>query len=154
MIYDAGINTALCRRDSTFTRCWRASLHARLDARLSALRAFRSHSNLDPTEDALGWNEVLRDLVVPLCAALDDAAPRAISWSLCAYNWNPERVAGDEWGMSPGFDPLAWSESTEPELAPGLQLVVLNNNQYGQRLKRATREEVLQSASVLARWLT
>mmetsp|Transcript_23831 Transcript_23831/g.80490 ORF Transcript_23831/g.80490 Transcript_23831/m.80490 type:complete len:392 (+) Transcript_23831:2460-3635(+) len=153
MIYEAGINAALCRRDSTFTRCWRASLHARLDARMHALRTFRADGDTSPTEDPLEWNEILRDLVAPLCAALDDAAPRSLSWSLNAFNWNPERVADSEWGMSLGFDPLAWSASMEPTVAPELQLIVLNNNQYGERLKRATHDEVLQSGSVLASWL-
>ncbi|KAL1508573.1 hypothetical protein AB1Y20_004672 [Prymnesium parvum] len=152
MLHEGGINVGLCRRHSLFTRCWRAALHARLDARLHSLRAFRA-ANADPTEDALGWDEILRDIVAPLSEALSRTSPPLVHWGLRAYNWNPERQAGQEWGMTPAFDPLEWSEALTPRIAEDTMLIVLNNNQYGDRLKRASREEVLRSNCVLARWL-
>ena len=139
-LYEDGLNAGLARRGSAFTGRWRATVRARLDAKLNALREFRA-ANDDPAEDALGWHEILRDVVVPIRAALAATIDTA---SLRAFRWRPR---GEQ-----GFDPLAIDDGADAPPA-GTQLVVLTNNAYSARVKRLGRDEFLASGGDLARWV-
>ena len=150
LLVECGLNAGLFRRGSYLTRCWRRALHARLDARLDALRAFR-RDNDDPREDGLQWNEILRDLIVPLVAALRRLWPGLIATSLRARHWfHPEQPQG--------YDPLSILADDLPPAGAAAEagddshvdVIILNNNQYSGRVKVATRDEFLQGGSALA----
>ena len=179
LLFDLGLNVGLCRRDSLFTRSWRRALRSRcplrlasiscqpraahakhpllsrrLDVRLDALREFR-FVNDDPREDALQWDEILRDIVVPLSYALVQLRPDDLAFSLHALHWCPDAAQAPY--TPQGFDPLALSpsadEGAQRQPPEGADVVVLNNNQYAASFKAATREEILASACTLSRWL-
>ena len=122
--------------------------------RLEALRDFRS-VNDDPREDGLRWDEILRDIVVPLSYALAQLRPDDLAFSLQAHHWCPD---AEQAPYTPqGFNPLAPSasadEGQQQALPEAADVVVLNNNQYSLSFKAATREEVLASDCTLSRWL-
>ena len=151
LLYETGMNAGLFRRASYFTRCWRAALRNRLDARLNALQEFR-HQNSAPNEDALEWNEILRDLVVPISAAFHKLwSSPVLKHSLEAAHWHP---TGQQ-----GFDPLAFRapgpsrEESGASPKVGTDVIILNNNQYSRELKQLTRDEFLSSDCVLAAWV-
>jgi len=120
LLHEAGMNVGLFRRGSELTRCWRDALRARLDLRLPELLQFRQEFPGSLHEDALEWNELLRDLVVPLVAAfvhltrnrpaIDGSSSSSGShntWldcgrSLRAHLWLPTRQQG--------FDPLVFGD--------------------------------------------
>lgn len=149
ILFECGLNVGLFRRGSYLTRCWRRALHARLDARLPALRAFRDEND-DPREDGLEWNEVLRDIVVPLVAALNRLHPGHVAMRLRAHHWHHA-------DQPQGYDPLALAAgSARAGGAPpeGTDVVVLNNNQYSKRVKAATRDQFLSGDSALAQMVS
>lgn len=152
LLLEAGMNAGLFRRNSLLTHRWRQALRARLDRRAGALREFRAQ-NADVREDALEWNEVLRDIIVPLIHAAHRLHPAGtVVHTLDAYHWTPE--------AQQGFDPLLILPSAdappdaEPEELPAAtDVVVLTNNQYSGRIKSMTRDEFLRSGCLLARWV-
>ena len=154
LVHECGVNVGLFRRRSWLTTHWRAALHARLDARLNSLIEFRNE-NPELTEDGLEWNEVLRDLLIPLLAASRVLHPGAASHCLRAHHWHDP-------SHPQGFDPLALKHSEDEPPASeemrgmgrvgnDVEVVVLNNNQYSERVKRATSEEFLASGSGLTK---
>jgi hypothetical protein len=147
MLHETGMNAGLFRRASTLTDCWREAMLSRLDSRLSALKEFRAQND-DPKEDALEWNELLRDLIVPLCATLEanpqTAEAAVVRHTLRAVHWNPDATQG--------FNPLQHGEATLAEIK-GLDdanLIVLNNNSYSADIKYLSRDEFLESGCAIA----
>ena len=176
ILHEAGMNVGLFRRNSQLTRRWRAALWARLDARQEALWEYRRAWPTALTEDALDWNEILRDVLVPLVSTtchLDSLVPPGVNGphgegsdvavvrqracldlgeSLRARLWLPSREQG--------FDPLAYVETGIAAGAEGggsggdddeVDVLVLTNNQYAGQLKTLSTAEFLASNCMLAR---
>ena len=148
LLFEAGMNVGCFRRNSLFTACWRRALHSRLDRRLNSLREFRA-TNACETEDGLEWNEILRDVLVPLSRAMQVLLPAHVAFTLPAHHWwCPEHEQG--------FDPLTCAADAAggpqpPPVPPHTQVVVLNNNQYSPAIKEATRDAFLRSGCALSR---
>jgi len=143
LLHECGLNVGLFRRGSYLTSIWRRCLHARLDARYAQLAEFRQEND-DPREDGLSWNEILRDLLVPLAAACAALLPGHLRHTLRAVHWHDP-------SQPQGYDPLEVKAEIEGLQSGEVDLIVLNNNQYSARVKQATREEFLESGGALAR---
>lgn len=153
LLHEAGMNVGLFRRRSHFTSCWQQGVRARLDAGLLQLLDFRREFPSSLTEDALGWNELLRDLIFPLVCGHQRQRKGLldVGTALQAYLWLPTREQG--------FDPLRVKEAAHvnteagvPRSADlyGLDVVVLTNNQYSGSVKAMPRNAFLRSDNQLA----
>ena len=150
LLHEAGMNVGLFRRGSGLTRCWRDALRARLDLRRSALREQRCDFPEGLSEDALQWNEILRDLVLPLVTAVAHLEPSRVDCGrgLRAKLWKPS--------CEQGFDPLTYRSGAAASPAEELgqwDVLVLTNNMYAGQLKALGRDEFLASGCALAEWL-
>ena len=174
LLHEAGMNVGLFRRHSAITRSWRDTLLACLELRQAALWQFRSEFPLSVHEDCLDWNELLRDIVVPLVAALGPCGLWSLSGAAGALVDGGQHLRAHLWlpTREQGFDPLAVRDEIEGDGSDGsdgggggggdgrtlvagvaADVLVLTNNAYGGRLKGMSRAEVLGSDGVLPRWL-
>ena len=169
LLHEAGMNAGLFRRRSSLTHRWRHALRHRLDVRLGVLQEYRQAFPHSPTEDGLEWNELLRDLVVPLVQALQalhqDGHAGGCSLdcggALRAHLWLPTRQQG--------FDPLACREGGDADgadsvagvdgggagadgaaMMPSADVIILTNNAYDGKIKALSRDAFLRSGCVLA----
>lgn len=127
------------RRNSVFTRAWIAEVHKVLDRRLTDLVAFRK-TNRDPTQDCLGWADILGNVVTPLSKQL--ATNRCLSLHRISRQYFS--LAADLFTNAELFG------SKELRIGPSVYLLIMNNENYPAIFKSQGREQIIQSNCGLA----
>eukprot|EP00929_Paragymnodinium_shiwhaense_P069934 TRINITY_DN35345_c0_g1_i1.p1 TRINITY_DN35345_c0_g1~~TRINITY_DN35345_c0_g1_i1.p1 ORF type:complete len:385 (+),score=68.82 TRINITY_DN35345_c0_g1_i1:79-1233(+) len=114
-----------------FTELWFNILHAKLQERLPEIQQEKT--------DVFYWQEILRDIVVPVSKM---QRPR-VSQALLAFNPEQEHL----WSVQP------WSQVLGRELSEDPHVLILNNAKYGSELKVLTEEQILAGPAVLSQLL-
>lgn len=131
------------RRRSILTSQWLLALERTLDRALPRLEDFRDLHPDEPLRDALGWSEILNEILTPLSKIL--RVRRELSFL-------PVQMPAFSTAVQLFTDAELVAEAPL-SLDPRCEILVLNNSRYPESIRSMTREELRSSRVGLAQLL-